>query len=127
MPVVKPDEIAADPYRSKLWDDLSQSIRLMPQHVPLLEVLVNLLAAARQSTSDLMYDGSFEVIQGDRVNPSLKALLDTSAEIRQLTKQLGITASEEPSMGIVEKSGEVTPLEKARRKRQQRMKQAASE
>ena len=127
MPVVKPDEIAADPYRSQLWDDPSQSIRLMPQHVPLLEVLVNLLAAARQSTSDLMYDGSFEVIQGDRVNPSLKALLDTSAEIRQLTKQLGITASEEPAMGIVEKSGEVTPLEKARQKRQQRMKQAASE
>ena len=127
MPAVKPDEIAADPYRSQLWDDLSQSIRLMPQHVPLLEVLVNLLAAARQSTSDLMYDGSFEVIQGDRVNPSLKALLDTSAEIRQLTKQLGITASEEQVMGIVEKSGEVTPLEKARQKRQQRMKQAASE
>mgnify|MGYP000860510731 FL=1 len=127
MPAVKPADIAADPYRSQLWDDLSQSIRLMPQHVPLLEVLVNLLAAARQSTSDLMYDGSFEVIQGDRVNPSLKALLDTSAEIRQLTKQLGITASEEPAMGIVEKSGEVTPLEKARRKRQQRMKQAASE
>lgn len=124
MAHTKPDIIANDPYMSAKWDQITDGHDPDPEHIPTLTLLVNWYAILDRCMRDLTRSGDTTVAytndQGDiRAMPQLATMKQASAEIRALTKQLHLDAHGDAA---AHDTGGETPLDRARRARQLKLK-----
>ena len=91
----KPDSVASNPVKSRKWDELTAGRTFRQSDVPLLELLCQWHAVMAKCMEDLDYDGEINVAYqnnlGDiKAMPQLAVMKQASAEIRAISKQLGI-------------------------------------
>lgn len=117
MPLDKPAGVAADPFKSAKWDELTDGREFSRSDAPTLELLVQWHAVVQRCIDDMddIFRGqvAYTNDMGDiKAIPQIETMKKASAEVRQLNRQLGIvdTARSE------QKRAEVTPLELIRGK-----------
>ena len=101
MPLKKPERIAADPFKSAKWDEVTRGRNFNEGDAPTIELLVQWYAVIEQCMDDITYDGSVRVAYSNAIGdikalPQLSTMKQASAEIRALNKQLGINDEAEP-------------------------------
>ncbi len=94
MPIEKPPAIAADPFKSAKWDELTAGRRFRPADAPALALLCQWHKIADAATDEMESLGgqtAYTAENGDlKPMPQVQTLKAASAEIRALSKQLGI-------------------------------------
>lgn len=107
MTVEKPASVAADPFKSAKWDELTAGRQFRPSDAPVLALLVQWYAVAQRCIDDMdSMDGqvAYQNDLGDlKALPQIATMKQASAEIRQLNKQLGI--NDEAREAAVESDG----------------------
>ena len=94
----KPASIAANPVKSRKWDELTIGRKFQDSDVPSLELLCQWYAIVEKCISDMDASGDIEVAYENKFAdikplPQVGMLKQASAEIRALNKQLGINDS----------------------------------
>lgn len=122
MPIEKPPSVAADPFKSAKWDELTRGREFGSRHVPALSMLVQWYAVAQRCIEDMdALDGQVAYTNdaGDlKPLPQISTMKQASAEIRALSKQLGINDAAEPEVG--HGSGNVLDFQRRRAERRAR-------
>ena len=116
MEVAKPASVASDPFKSSKWDELTEGRDLAPSDAPILAVLCQWYAVAQKCMDDLDEVGqvAYTNDMGDlRALPQIATMKQASAEIRALSKQLGVAGGGERDDG--RKGGTVLELVRCRR------------
>ena len=93
VPVSKPPSVANDPFKSAKWDELTAGRDFSQADVPTLELLCQWHAVVKTCIDDIDAVGqvAYTNDMGDlKALPQISTMKQASAEIRQLTKQLGI-------------------------------------
>lgn len=96
MPVMKPKAIAADPFKSAKWDELTEGRAFAASDAPQLSLLCHWYAVIERCMEDIDVGGGLPQVAyqndvGDiKALPQLATMKQASAEIRALNKQLGI-------------------------------------
>lgn len=96
MAIEKPRSVAESPYRSAKWDELTEGRSFTSSDVPLLALLcqwyeVNDTALAEIDTGGGEIQTAYTNEMGDiKPLPQLSTMAKASAEIRALSKQLGL-------------------------------------
>lgn len=95
MTLEKPASIAASPFKSAKWDELTEGRDFKKSDIPLLEMLCQWYAVVARCMEDIDVGGEVNVAysndMGDiKALPQLATMKQASAEIRALNKQLGI-------------------------------------
>lgn len=93
--VEKPASVAASPFKSAKWDELTNGRDFRPSDAPALALLCQWYAIAEQCMDDVDYDGEVRVAYSNDLGdikpmPQIATMKQASAEIRALNKQLGI-------------------------------------
>lgn len=91
----KPDSIAANPFKSQKWDEVTAGRTFSKSDIPTLVLLCHWYAVADKCMDTCEIDGEMRVAymneMGDiKAMPQIGTLKQASAEIRALNKQLGI-------------------------------------
>lgn len=127
MDDLKPEFVAADPYKSRKWDELTAGSDIEPAAVPTLTLLVNWYAILDQCMRDISADDGTHVAyvndQGDvKAMPQIATMKQASAEIRALNKQLFADGGD---AALIRRDAKAmqrdNPLERARRARELRL------
>lgn len=110
MALEKPASVAADPFKSAKWDEITQGRDFRPSDAPTIALLCSWHQVVDQCMEDIATaDGVMVAYQNDigeiKALPQLSTMKQASAEIRQLNRQLGIADSHE------QKKAEVTRLD----------------
>ena len=109
MPLRKPAAVAADPFKSAKWDELTRGRSFGQSDAPALSLLYQWHKVAQQAMDELDSFGGNTAYQNDmgdlKAFPQIGTLKTASAEIRQLNKQLGITDREDDEGAICLKNG----------------------
>lgn len=95
MEIEKPAKVAANPFMSEKWDEITDGREFDRAQVPLLSMLCHWYAVLDSCMEDMDSDGEVRVAYmndlGDLKSlPQVSVMKTASAEIRQLNKQLGI-------------------------------------
>ena len=96
MPIDKPPSVAADAFKSAKWDELTAGRDFAESDAPALALLCQWHAVVERCMSDIDYgDGlpqvAYQNDMGDlKPMPQLSTMKQASAEIRALSRQLGI-------------------------------------
>ena len=93
--ISKPANVAADPFRSAKWDELTAGRDFSQADAPTLALLVSWYQVIDQCMDDIGANGGVHVAyqndMGDiKALPQLSTMKQASAEIRAINKQLGI-------------------------------------
>ena len=127
MDDLKPEFVAADPYKSRKWDELTAGSDIEPAAVPTLTLLDNWYAILDQCMRDISADDGTHVAyvndQGDvKAMPQIATMKQASAEIRALNKQLFADGGD---AALIRRDAKAmqrdNPLERARRARELRL------
>lgn len=91
----KPASIAASPFKSRKWDEITDGREFKPSEVPTLELLCQWHAIAARCMEDMDVGGEVQVAYSNAMDdikalPQIATMKQASAEIRALNKQLGI-------------------------------------
>lgn len=113
MAVEKPPQVAADPFMSAKWDELTAGRGFEQSDAPALALLVQWHLVVEQCMKDIATGDGVRVVYenklGDvRALPHYAVMKQASAEIRQLDRQLGIA---DGRGGAQDGKAKVTPLE----------------
>lgn len=100
--LTKPPNIAADPFLSSKWDEITANRDFHESLAPSIAMLCNWYAVADKCMDDITSDGYVHVAymndMGDlKAFPQIATLKTASAEIRALNKQLGINDEATPA------------------------------
>lgn len=95
MAIEKPASIAASPFKSAKWDELTEGRDFKPSDIPTLELLCQWHAIAARCMEDMDVGGEVQVAYSNAMDdikalPQIATMKQASAEIRALNKQLGI-------------------------------------
>lgn len=94
MTVGKPPSIERDPFKSAKWDELTSERSFDASDAPALELLCHWHAVVQRCVDDIDDVGGQVAYQNDagdlKALPQLASMKQASAEIRALSKQLGI-------------------------------------
>lgn len=98
----KPANVESDPFRSAKWDELTAGRDFSQAQAPTLALLVSWYQVIDQCMDDIGANGGVQVAYQNDVGdikalPQLSTMKQASAEIRALSRQLGI--SDEPAKG----------------------------
>lgn len=109
MTLIKPPNVADDPILSKKWDELCEGHDFKASEAQTLALLCQWYVIYEQCSRDIA-DASGQVAyqadNGDlKALPQLSIMKNASAEIRQLTEQLGLLEQNEQKQS---KKGETT-------------------
>lgn len=99
MPIRKPPSVAADPFKSAKWDELARGRSLRASDAPALELLVQWYAVVQRCIDDMDEAGG-QVAYSNKMDdiralPQIAIMKQASAEIRQLSRQLGVDGEAE--------------------------------
>lgn len=102
MAVSKPLSIAADPVKSRKWDEVTSGRDFQESDAPTIALLCQWHAIAERCMDDLSPDGETMVAYSNKMDdikalPQIATLKQASAEIRALNKQLGIAGASRPA------------------------------
>lgn len=91
----KPASVAADPWRSAKWDELTRGRSFSQADAPALTLLVQWYQVVEQCMDDITANGGVQVVYANDLGdikalPQLSTMKQASAEIRQLNRQLHI-------------------------------------
>ena len=107
--LTKPESVAADPFKSAKWDELTRGRSFGQSDAPALSLLCQWHKVAHQAMDELDSFGGNTAYQNDmgdlKAFPQIGTLKTASAEIRQLNRQLGITDREDDEGAICLKNG----------------------
>ncbi len=100
----KPANVESDQFRSAKWDELTVGRDFSQAQAPTLALLVSWYQVIDQCMDDIGANGGVQVAYQNDVGdikalPQLSTMKQASAEIRALSRQLGI--SDEPAKGRV--------------------------
>lgn len=106
--IEKPADVAANPVKSRIWDEVTKGRNFTDRDVPTLKLLCMWHAIADQCMDDLDIDGELRVAFVNKMDdlkamPQIATLKQASAEIRALNAQLKIDDEAKPA-------GKVTTL-----------------
>lgn len=94
MAVEKPPGVAADPFKSAKWDEVTRGRSFRQSDAPVLALLVQWYAVVERCIEDMDEAGGNVAYTNDmgdiRALPQISTMKQASAEIRALNKQLGI-------------------------------------
>ena len=95
MTLDKPAPIAASPFKSRKWDEITAGRDFKPSDVPTIELLCQWHAIAARCMEDMDVGGEVQVAYSNAMDdikalPQIATMKQASAEIRALNKQLGI-------------------------------------
>lgn len=95
MAVSKPASVAASPFKSAKWDEITAGREFKESDSPALALLCQWYEIVDKCMEDISVDGEVHVAysndMGDvKALPQLSTMKQASAEIRALNKQLGI-------------------------------------
>lgn len=93
--LAKPASVASDPWRSAKWDEVVEGRDFDQSDAPAVALLVCWCQVAEQCMDDITAGGGVQVCYADgagdvKAVPQVAAMKQASAEIRALSKQLGI-------------------------------------
>lgn len=93
--LMKPQSVKGSPFKSAKWDELTQGRSFRDSDAPVLELLCQWYEVADRCMADISCAGEVQVAytndMGDiKALPQLATMKQASAEIRALSKQLGI-------------------------------------
>lgn len=96
--LTKPASIRSDPWRSRKWNEIVRGRDLSPSDAPTIALLVSWYQVIEQCMDDIGANGGVQVAyqndMGDiRALPQLSTMKQASAEIRALSRQLGLDVS----------------------------------
>lgn len=96
--LTKPASIRSDPWRSRKWNEIVRGRDLSPSDAPTIELLVSWYQVIEQCMDDIGANGGVQVAHqndmGDiRALAKLSTMKQASAEIRALSRQLGLDVS----------------------------------
>lgn len=119
MPLKKPPAVESDQFKSAKWDELAEGRDLSPSDAPALELLVQWYSVIQRCIDD-MADANGQVAymndMGDlRALPQIQIMKQASAEIRQLSRQLGIADGHDVA-DTTKRGGDVLEFVTSRRK-----------
>lgn len=91
----KPPSVASDAFKSKKWDELTSGRTFTKADIPTLELLCQWHAVVQKCIDDMTVDDGIQVAYSNdysdiKALPQVGMLKQASAEIRALSKQLGI-------------------------------------
>ena len=115
VPLDKPASVAQDPFKSAKWDELAAGRGLSPADAPALTLLVQWYAVVQRCIDDMDAVGEQVAYRNDmgdlRALPQIATMRQASAEIRQLTRQLGLDSpAEGEAHAALKKNRGQTPL-----------------
>lgn len=122
MPLDKPNSVKSSPYRSAKWDELTEGREFSKADAPLLALLCQWYEVNETALAEIDMGGEIQTAytnaKGDLMAlPQLATMARASAEIRALSKQLGLT---EPAQAIPDKPKvKVTPFDRIAKQRAQ--------
>lgn len=95
MTITKPLSVAGSPYRSAKWDELTEGREFSNSDIPLLALLCQWYEINDTALSEIELNGEIQTAytndMGDiKQLPQLSTMAKASAEIRALSKQLGL-------------------------------------
>ena len=98
----KPAAIKNSPFKNAKWNELVKGREFTQADVPTLSLLCQWYEVIEKCMDDISIDGNVQVAyqneMGDlRALPQLSTMKQASAEIRALSKQLGISEGAEPA------------------------------
>lgn len=120
MALEKPRSVADSPYRSAKWDELVEGREFTQADAPVLALLCQWYEVNDQCLEEIDVGGSIQTAytndMGDiKALPQLATMAKASAEIRALSKQLGLfERAEAPKVVASEK---VTPFDRIAKRR----------
>ena len=98
MPIEKPPAIAADPFKSAKWDELTAGRRFRAADASALALLCQWLKIADAATDEMESLGGQTAYTADNGDlkplPQVQTLKTASGEIRRLMAQLGLDSEE---------------------------------
>lgn len=95
MTLEKPHTIAESPYRSAKWDELTEGREFSQSDIPLLALLCQWYEVNDTALSEIDAGGEIQTAYTNDIGdikplPQLSTMAKASAEIRALSKQLGL-------------------------------------
>lgn len=120
MPIRKPPSVASDPFKSAKWDELARGRSLRASDSPALELLVQWYAVVQRCIDDMDEAGG-QVAYSNKLDdiralPQIAIMKQASAEIRQLSRQLGIEGETEGEAPVDTSGFRVFQSRRSRRK-----------
>ena len=119
MPLRKPQAVECDPFKSAKWDELAEGRDLSPSDAPTLELLVQWYSVIQRCIDDMADAGGQVAYMNDmgdlRALPQIGIMKQASAEIRQLSRQLGIADGHDVA-DTTKRGGTVLEIVSGRRK-----------
>ncbi|MCI7437603.1 MAG: P27 family phage terminase small subunit, partial [Coriobacteriaceae bacterium] len=96
--LTKPASIRSDPWRSRKWNEIVRGRDLSPSDAPTIALLVSWYQVIEQCMDDIGANGEVQVAYQNDVGdikalPKLSTMKQASAEIRALSRQLGLDVS----------------------------------
>ena len=121
MTLDKPNSVKSNPYRSAKWDEITEGREFSKADAPLLALLCQWYEINETALEEIDMDGiqtAYTNAKGDLMPlPQLATMARASAEIRALSKQLGLA---EPAQAVQEKPrAKVTPFDRIAKQREQ--------
>ena len=122
MPIEKPRSVAESPYRSAKWDEITEGREFSKSDAPLLALLCQWYEINETALEEIDMGGEIQTAytnaKGDLMPlPQLATMARASAEIRALSKQLGLA---EPAQAVNDKPrAKVTPFDRIAKQREQ--------
>lgn len=113
--LAKPANISNDDFRSAKWDELTAGHDFSQSDAPTLALLVSWYQVIEQCMDDIGANGGVQVAyqndMGDiKALPQLSTMKQASAEIRALSRQLGLDSTHAPQRAGGGKRGDVLSL-----------------
>ena len=121
MPIEKPRSVAESPYRSAKWDEITEGREFSKSDAPLLALLCQWYEINETALEEIDMGGEIQTAytnaKGDLMPlPQLATMARASAEIRALSKQLGLA---EPAQAVNDKPrAKVTPFDRIAKQRE---------
>ena len=100
--LTKPPSVRNDPWRSRKWNEVVRGRDFSPSDAPTIALLVSWYQVAEECMDEISHDSGVQVCYqndaGDiKAVPQLATMKQASAEIRALSRQLGISDQAGPA------------------------------
>lgn len=104
MTLRKPPSVEGNPVKSRIWDDITSKNDLRDSDIPTIELLCHWHAVAARCMEDMDVGGDVQVAYSNKMDdikalPQIATLKQASAEIRAISKQLGLSDGSARSEG----------------------------
>ena len=122
MTIEKPQSVKSSPYRSAKWDEITEGREFSNADAPLLALLCQWYEVNDTALDEIEMGGEIQTAYTNNMGdlkplPQLATMARASAEIRALSKQLGLT---EPAQAVQDKPKvKVTPFDRIAKQRAQ--------